>query len=67
MKSEFKRHSEVGHGGFGCPCCAPQSGNRYKARARVIMKRQAKRKLNQFITKQIHEEGEAWYDLRRIA
>jgi hypothetical protein len=44
MKGIYKRFSVVGNGGFACPCCAPQSGDKYGARARVILKRQAKRK-----------------------
>jgi hypothetical protein len=44
MKSTYKRFAVIGVGGFSCPCCAPKSGNKYGARARVILKRQAKRK-----------------------
>ncbi len=44
MKSSYKRYTLVGPGGMSCPCCAPMSGNKYAARARVLMKRQAKRR-----------------------
>jgi len=43
-KAEFRRHSMVGPGGMSCPCCAPQAGNKYAARAVKIIKRQAKRR-----------------------
>jgi hypothetical protein len=44
MKGNYKRFTVIGHGGFSCSCCAPKSGNKYGARAIVIMKRQAKRR-----------------------
>ena len=49
MKSNYKRYTIVGNGGMNCPCCAPKSGNKYGARARVILKRQAKRRENKAI------------------
>ena len=44
MKGTYKRFAVIGHGGFSCSCCAPQSGTKYGARAIVIKKRQAKRR-----------------------
>ena len=44
MKALYKRHTLVGVGGLSCPCCAPQSGNKYAAKARTMLKRQAKRR-----------------------
>lgn len=44
MKGIYKRYAVIGIGGFSCACCAPKSGTKYGARARVILKRQAKRK-----------------------
>ena len=55
MKADFKKHTLAGVGGLSCPCCAPQSGNRYAARARVIMKRQAKRRLERAVNKEIRD------------
>ena len=49
MKSEYKRYTLVGPGGMGCLCCAPQSGNKYAARVRTLMKRQAKRRESRII------------------
>lgn len=45
-KNEYKRYTMVGPGGLNCPCCGPQSGNKYAARARAQCKRQAKKRFN---------------------
>jgi hypothetical protein len=57
MRSNYRKHTKVGHGGISCPCCAPKSGNKYGARARVIMKRQAKRAESVFIERYFREAG----------
>ena len=52
MKSaNYKRYACVGVGGLNCPCCAPQSGNKYAAKARTILKRQAKRRFDRQVNK----------------
>jgi hypothetical protein len=55
MKSSYKRYTMVGPGGLACACCAPQSGTKYSARARTIMKRQAKRREAQAVNKEMSE------------
>ena len=57
MRGNYRKHTKVGHGGISCPCCAPKSGNKYGARARVIMKRQAKRAESVFIERYFREAG----------
>lgn len=37
-------YSQVGPGGWHCLCCAPQSGNKYAARAKAQLRRQAKKR-----------------------
>jgi hypothetical protein len=56
MKSSYKRYSLVGPGGFSCPCCGTQSGDKYKARARLLEKRQAKRREAKAVDKQVNIE-----------
>ncbi len=57
MKAAYKKFTLVGPGGINCPCCAPMSGNRYAARARVIMKRQAKRREAAALNREIGAES----------
>ena len=52
MKALHKRHTLVGVGGLNCPCCAPQSGNKYAAKARTILKRQAKRRFDRQVNRE---------------
>lgn len=40
-RSLYRKYTVAGPGGMSCPCCAPQSGDKYKARARAKVKRQA--------------------------
>lgn len=40
----YRRFTCVGPGGINCPCCAPDSGNKYRAKARKKIKRQAIKK-----------------------
>lgn len=61
MKSEYKRYSLVGHGGFGCSCCAPKSGTKYGARAIDILKRQAKRRFHKRLDKEQRVDQEMIY------
>jgi hypothetical protein len=51
MKGLFKRFTLVGPGGMKCVCCAPQSGNKYAACAKRLIKRQAKKVMRRAITK----------------
>lgn len=38
------KHAVIGVGGWRCLCCAPQSGNKYAARAKAVLRRQAKKR-----------------------
>ena len=51
MKGFFKRATLVGPGGMKCQCCAPQSGNKYAAFAKRLIKRRAKKVMHRTITK----------------
>ena len=57
MKGFFKRAYMVGPGGMTCPCCAPQSGNKYAARARHLMDKQSKRRLERIINRLNKEQA----------
>jgi len=61
MKSQYKRFSLIGPGGFGCPCCAPKSGNKYGAKAIDILKRQGKRRHNQQLNKEMRYESSSLF------
>jgi len=57
MKGFFKRAYMVGPGGMTCPCCAPKSGNKYAARARQLMDKQSKRRLERIINRLNKEQA----------
>lgn len=52
-KGNYKRYALTGPGGFKCSCCAPQSGNKHAARALVLVKRQAKRRQDRDIQRDL--------------
>lgn len=71
------KHAVIGVGGWHCLCCAPQSGNKYAARAKAQLRRQAKkRERAAFMREQhnlliadaesvlieMHMENDAYYD-----
>lgn len=55
-KGIYKRYTLTGPGGFKCPCCAPQSGNKHAARALVLVKRQGKRREERDLQRELRGE-----------
>lgn len=50
----FKKHANVGHGGWKCPCCGPAPG-KDRARTRRLARRRMKRETNKEIDQSTYD------------